>query len=365
MLNKKSFFLFGPRAVGKSFLIHQQLENQETLLIDLLESDMYFRLNHSPQDLARIILEKPKIKFVVIDEVQRVPMLLNEVHRLIERSHIKFLLTGSSARKLHKQNVNLLAGRAWEARLYPLTYNEIANEFILAKYLRFGGLPVVYCSDEPEEELYAYVNTYLKEEIQAESLVRKIPAFSRFLRTSALTSGEMLNFSSIANDSGIPVSTIREYYEILEDTFIGFMIPAWTKSIKRKPITTDKFYFFDLGVKNTLADIKHLEPGTDLFGRALEHFIALELRAYLSYHRIHEDLCYWRAKNGQEVDFIINDDIAIEIKATTRVVDKHLKGLQALIEEDKLAKFYLISQDPINRMYGQIHIIPDFITLAE
>ncbi|PCH54783.1 MAG: ATPase [Legionellales bacterium] len=364
LLAKKSFFLFGSRATGKSFLITQQLTAKDVLLIDLLESEMYFRLSQAPQDLEKIILAKPDTKIVVIDEVQKIPMLLNEVHRLIEKTQIRFLLTGSSARTLRKQHVNLLAGRAWEAKLFPLTYQEISANFSLEKYLRFGGLPVVYCSEDPQEELHAYVNTYLREEIIAEALVRNIPAFSKFLTTSALTSGDMLNFASISNDSGIPATTIKEYYNILEDTFIGFLVPAWTKSEKRKPIARAKFYFFDLGVKNTLAGIKYLEPKSDIFAKAFEHFIALELRSYLSYKRIHEKLYYWHTKNGQEVDFLIGDEIAVEVKTTDKVSNKHLKGLKALIEENKVGAYYLVSIDPINRLDDKINIIywKDFFT---
>jgi predicted AAA+ superfamily ATPase len=294
---------------------------------------------------------------VVIDEVQKIPALLDEVHRLIEERQLKFLLTGSSARKLKTAKVNLLAGRAWQAELFPLTSQEIPK-FNLEKYLRYGGLPAVYKSEEPEEELYAYVNTYLKEEIQAEALVRKLPSFLRFLQMMAVTNGEVLNFSSIANDSGVPATTIREYYQILEDTFIGFLVPAWQKSIKRKPVSTAKFYLFDIGVRNTLAQIKHIERNSELFGKAFEHFVALELRAYLSYKRIHKALSYWRTQQANEVDFIIGDDIAIEVKATNKVVDKHLKGLRCLAEEEVCKKYYLVSQDKIARKQNNIYIVP-------
>jgi predicted AAA+ superfamily ATPase len=363
LLKKKSFFLFGPRATWKSFLIKQQF-SPAIPVINLLKSEMYFRLSSKPQELESMIKAYPDLQIVIIDEVQRVPMLLNEVHRLIEEQHLRFLLTGSSARKLYHQHTNLLAGRAWEASLFPLTSAEIP-QFDLKRYLHFGGLPPVYLSDDPREELIAYVHTYLQQEIQIEALVRRIPAFTRFLTTAALTSGETLNFTSIGSDVGLSPSTIREYYQVLQDTFIGFLVTAWTKTIKRKAISTAKFYFFDIGVKNTLANIKHLEPASDLYGQAFEHFIALELRAYLSYRRLHLSLCYWRSVHGHEVDFIIGDEIAIEVKTTQQVNDKHLKGLNILAEENICKKYYLISFDSIQRRQNNIEIMPWQIFLEQ
>lgn len=355
LLNKKSFFLFGPRATGKSALIRHQLA-PTIPVINLLRMDVYMRLSENPSALESLISIHQKPAFVVIDEVQKIPTLLNEVHRLIEEQGIKFLLTGSSARSLRHGHVNLLAGRAWEANLFPLTSVEIP-EFDLTRYLRYGGLPPVYLSEEPQEELLAYVNTYLKEEIQAESLIRKIPAFTRFLRTAALTNGQILNFTAIASDTAVPASTIREYYHILEDTFIGFLLPAFTQSKKRKALSTAKFYFFDLGVANTLAGITLLDEQSDLYGRAFEHFIALELRAYISYNRLNLSLNYWRSVQGHEVDFIIGDKIAIEVKTTQQVQDKHFKGLTALAEESICERYIVVSHDRVNRKEKEIEII--------
>ena len=362
LLKKKSFFLFGPRATGKSSLIDMQLPDTVPV-INLLHSNLYLQLSANPSELEPMIRAHSDYRIVVIDEVQRVPMLLNEVHRLIEEAQIRFLLTGSSARKLKQDNINLLGGRAWTAELFPLTSNEIPN-FDLERYLQYGGLPPVYLSEHPKEELHAYVSTYLKEEIQAESLVRKIPAFSRFLQTSALTSGKILNFSELANDTGIPVSTIREYYHILEDTFLGFMLPAWTKSVKRKAISTAKFYYFDIGVRNTLCNIKAIPPQSDLYGQAFEHFITCEVRAYLSYTRAMVPLSYWRSKHGAEVDLIIGDEVAIEIKTTSKVSDKHFKGLKLLAEENIFKQLILVSHDPINKKYDEYEALfwKDFLT---
>jgi predicted AAA+ superfamily ATPase len=354
LLEKKSFFLLGPRATGKSFLINTQLKDK-ALIINLLQSDFFLRLSVNPSELEDMIEANPH-KIVVIDEIQRIPMLLNEVHRLIESKKIVFLLTGSSARKLKGKNINLLAGRAWQANLFPLTSREI-NNFNLNKYLLYGGLPAVYSSKSPQEELYAYSNTYLKEEIQMESLVRKIPAFSRFLTISSLTSGQLINFTNISREAAVPVSTVREYYQILEDTLIGFFVPAWTKSLKRKAITTTKFYYFDIGVRNIIAGIKSIDIHSNIYGQAFEHFIMLEIRAYLSYQRLQLNLNYWRSKHGHEVDIVIGDNIAIEVKAIKNVSDTHIKGLKYLEEEKIFKRYIIVSHDPIERKQGNIEIM--------
>lgn len=360
LMDKKSHFLFGPRGIGKSSLIKHDLGDQ-ALIIDLLHSETFMRLMSNPSQLESMIAlsEKP---FVVIDEIQRVPELLNEVHRLIENKQTRFLLTGSSARKLKRQGVNLLAGRARQAELYPLSYHEFSN-FNLPNYLQYGGLPMVALSDEPEEDLDAYVHTYLEEEIKSEALVKNLPAFSRFLNLSALTSGTTLNFASIASDAGVSSMTLREYYQILEDSFLGFTVLPWQYSVKRKAVATARFYYFDIGVKNRLAGIHAIPDQTDLFGQAFEQFIAMELRAYISYARKKLPLCFWRTSAGQEVDFVIGDKVAIEIKSAKRISAKHLKGLRYLMEENKIEKYYMVSQDPIAIKQEGIFILPweDFL----
>lgn len=362
LLKKKSFFLFGPRATGKSSLIKQQFSNKP-LYINLLSNTTYLALSEHPEKLSQIVAADADKSPIAIDEVQRVPSLLNEVHLLIEEKQLKFILTGSSSRNLKKKNVNLLAGRAWQAQLFPLVSAEIPT-FDLYRYLQFGGLPAVYLSKDPAEELYAYVDTYLKEEIQYEGAVRNLPRFSRFLTTAALTNGQMLNFTQIGSDVGLSPSTVREHYYILEETFLGAMLPAFTNTKKRKAISTAKFYFFDIGVCNTLAGIKNLDKHSDLFGRNFEHFIFMELRAYLSYRRLREPLQYWRSKHGHEVDFIIGDSTAIGVKATERVQDKHLKGLNYFAEENIAQQFFLISRDQTLRKQGNINIIhwQEFLT---
>lgn len=354
LLKKKSLFLFGARATGKSSLIKQQLA-ETSLVIDLLRSDVFLRLNNAPWELVQLIEAHPQAQYIVIDEIQKIPILLNEIHRLIEERQLHFLLTGSSARKLKKENVNLLAGRAWEAHLRPLVMHEIPD-FSLDKYLTVGGLPAVYLSDTPQEELKAYVSTYLQQEIQLEAAVRKIQAFTKFLNFAALTSGKILNFSAIANDAGVSATTIREYYQILEDTLIGYIVPAWTKTRKRKALSSAKFYFFDVGVMQRIAGIRQVNQQSSLHGFAFEHFIAMELKAYIDYQRLDLGLSYWCTKHGQEVDFILGDDIAIEIKTCNKVSYKHLKGLKTLQEERICKHYILVSFDPVIRVVDGIEL---------
>jgi uncharacterized protein len=356
LLRRKSFFLFGPRATGKSYLIRQQLDR--ALVVDLLRSDLFLRLSAEPGLLETIVGDRRGTnEWIVIDEVQKVPGLLDEVHRLIETRRLRFLLTGSSARKIRHGQANLLAGRAWTARLHPLTYPEIPG-FDLMRMLRFGGLPPVVASDEPQEELGAYVRTYLQEEIHAEGLVRRLPQFSRFLTTAALTSGQMLNFAEIAGDAGMSASTVREHYFLLEDTLVGHLLPAWTKTRKRKAIATARFYFFDTGVAHTLAGTRSLDRNSDLYGRSFEQWIGMELRAYLDYRRRTDGLAYWRSTHQHEVDFIVGDHTAIEVKATRRVGKRDLRGLSALAEERRFKSLLLVSEDRIEATHGDIRCVP-------
>jgi uncharacterized protein len=359
LVKKKSFFLLGPRATGKSFLIREQLGGRKATVIDLLRSDVFLRLSADPSLLESMIDGSPRDAAapVVIDEVQKLPGLLDEVHRLIEARGLRFILTGSSARKLKRGHANLLGGRAWTANLFPLTYAELPK-FDLPRFLRYGGLPPVVLGDEPDEELHAYVRTYLHEEIQAEGLVRRLPAFARFLTTAALTNGQMLNFAKIGNDAGLPAATVREHYFLLEDTLVGFLLPAWTKSKKRKAIATAKFYFFDTGVAHALAGTRTLDRNSDLYGRSFEQWIAMELRAYLGYRRRREELGYWRSVSDHEVDFVIGDHVAVEVKATRRVATDDLRGLTALGEEKIVRKLFLVSEDPLETRRGPIRCLP-------
>ena len=351
LLAMKSFFLFGPRATGKTTLIRQQLAKTATI-IDLLDSRYFLKLSAAPHELESLIAAAPA-NIIVIDEIQRIPELLNEIHRLIESRKFTFLLTGSSARKLRRGRANLLAGRVWNAGMFPLIYREI-TDFNLERYLRYGGLPAVYLSAYPEEELDAYVNTYLKEEILAEGLIRRLPPFSRFLKTIALANGEMINFTKLANDCQVPPSTVTEHVGLLEDTLIGFLLPAWTESKKRKAIKTGKFYFFDPGVTHMLAGTETLDRNSNLYGKSFEQFICMELRAYLSYNRKKIPLTYWKSKNGHEVAFLLGTRTAIEVKASKKVSRNDLKGLKYLNEERVFQNLILVSQDPVSTLTDNI-----------
>lgn len=361
LLKKKSHFLFGPRQTGKSSLIAEELQHSYPI-INLLKTDIYLRLEASPWELENMIPSNAEC--VVIDEVQRIPILLNEVHRLIEEKKIKFLLTGSSARKLRRQNANMLGGRAWKAELFPLVSNEI-EEFDLNKYLLYGGLPPVYLGSEPDQELAAYVDTYLKDEIQAEAIVRNLPAFVRFLHGAALSSGNILNYTKLASDLQVAPNTIKEFYSILSDTLIGFHVLPFNMTKKRKSLSSSKFYFFDLGVKNFLCSIKGIPPKTDLYGQAFEHFICLEIRAYLSYRKKHMEMTFWMTTNHQEVDLIIGTELAIEVKSTDKITKKHLKGIQLLKEENICKNYCVVSLDKtISQLEGiKIYHWQDFLKI--
>ncbi len=351
LVKNKSLFLFGPRSTGKTTLLIEQFKKSQ--IINLLRSEVFLRLSSNPSEIRdlirKIIHDHDDEKFIIIDEIQKLPILLDEVHDLIESEKIKFILTGSSARKLKRSGVNLLAGRAWQTHLFPLSFSEI-TDFNLEKYLLIGGLPQVYTSDFPNEELDAYVNTYLKEEIKEEALVQNIIQFSRFLRIASLLNTQQINYSSIASDSSVPATTVKAYFEILDETFLGYVLHPWKESKKRKSIASGKFYFFDLGVAHFMSGLTVLNRNSDDFGKAFEHFIANELRAYLSYFRIKKELTFWRTQSKYEVDFIIGNDIGIEVKATTNVTLKHLKGLNALKEENIISKFYIVSFDKVERI---------------
>ena len=356
LLNKKSFFLFGPRSTGKTTLIQQSLKNFK--LYNLLDSEVYKRLLKRPKLLEEENTNTNINKIIVIDEIQKQSHLLDEVHRLIQEKAYRFLLTGSSARKLKKGQSNLLAGRAWQAQLFPLSWIEIP-QFNLIQYLNRGALPMVYDSKDYKEELDSYVSLYLREEIQNEALTRNVQAFAEFLDLIALSNGQELNYESFSRDLQISPSTFRNYIEILNDTLLGFLLPGWTKSKKRKAISRGKYYLFDLGVTNTLCQRGVIKSNSELFGKAFEHFIILELRSYLSYSRKKLSMHYWRSTSRAEVDLIIGDKLAIEIKSHSLIQDKHLKGLRSLKEEQILKKYIVVSLDKEERITkDKIHIIP-------
>ena len=353
LLKMRSFFLFGPRGTGKSTLIKETLK--EAKVYNLLDPETFQRLVRYPKLISQ---ETKASTLVVIDEIQKMPSLLDEVHLLIVVRAQRFLLTGSSARKLKRGGINSLAGRALTAELFPLVSAEL-EQFDLLNYLNTTGLPEFSGKPMAQEFLRAYVGTYLKEEIQAEALTRNLQAFSRFLEVMALGNGQELNLTNIASDVGIPAKTIQGYLGILDDTLLGFLVPAFQKTRIRKAIARPKYYLFDIGVVNTLAYRGNIALKSELFGTAFEHFIAMELRAWLSYRRLDAPLSYWRSTTQFEVDFILGDQLALEVKGTDLVVDKHLKSLRALKEEGLVKNYGVVSLDADERTtQDNIHIWP-------
>lgn len=353
LLGKKSYFLFGPRATGKSHLIRRTLKTAR--VYDLLEPVTYARLLRHPESLEEELFGHRGP--IVVDEVQKLPALLDLVHRLIEQTGRRFLLTGSSARKLRRGQANLLAGRARTAEMFPLTSREIAD-FDLLRYLNRGGLPAIYDSDEPEEDLRSYVSTYLQEEIQAEALTRRVDHFARFLEVMALSNGGLLDYAGISRDTGIQAKTVRNYVDILVDTLLAFEVPAFRKTKTRKAVTSSKVFLFDVGVVGALSERGPIRAKSELFGRALEHFIALELRAYLSYRRKNNRLCHWRSTSQFEVDFVVDGAVALEVKATQHVDPRDLRGLRAFREEGVCPRSMVVSTDPERRRVDGIDIVP-------
>lgn len=329
---RHSFFLWGPRQTGKSSLLRETYPDARW--IDLLQTDAFAAYATRPARLREELIAAPGERLVVVDEVQKVPALLDEIHWLIENRRLVFALCGSSARRVRRGHANLLGGRALRYELAGLVSAEVGPDFDLVRAANHGVLPRHYLEDEPLPLLRAYVNDYLKEEILAEGLVRRLPPFADFLTAAALADGELVNFATIARDCGVSPPTVRGYFEILVDTLLGGFLPAYTKRPKRRVVQTPKFYFADVGVVNVLARRGRVEPGSELFGKAFESWVRHELGAYRAYHGFAFDLSYWRLAGGTEVDFIVDDvRCAIEAKATAHVHADHLRGLRALVED--------------------------------
>ncbi len=352
LIRKRSHFLFGPRQTGKSFLVRHTLGGAR--VYDLLDHATYLALGQRPGRIAEEVA--PGERVVVIDEIQRLPELLNEVHRLIEGRGIRFLLTGSSARKLRRGGVNLLGGRARTRFLHPLTSRELGSRFDLRRAVGRGTLPSIYFSDDPQADLEAYAATYLQQEIIAEGATRSIPAFNRFLRVAAHSNGTIVNFTNVANDAQVPRTTVYEYFEILKDTLVLHELPAWRRSTKRKPLASSKFYFFDVGVTAALQG-RQLRPRTPEFGAGIETYLMHELVAYRDYVS-GEPLSYWRSTSGFEVDFILGDHTAVEVKAKESVAPQDVKSLLALTEERKLKRYLCVSLEPRRRRVGEVTCLP-------
>lgn len=350
-----SIFLFGARQTGKSTILRQQLP--EAIYIDLLDTQIKNRFSRNPGILYEKLQDKPQDTLVVIDEIPEVPELLNEVHRLISEKNLIFILCGSSARKLKRKGHNTLGGRALPVYLYPFVSAEIPD-FDIDKAVNFGMIPSHCLAKNPSRNLAAYIEVYLKEEIKEEALVRNLNTFQRFLEVAALTDGEMINNNNIAQDCGVSATTVNSYFDILEDTLIGYRIPAFRKVMKRRLMQAPKFYYFDIGVANHLLHRKELVRGTPEYGHAFEHLVIQEIYAWLHYTHSEEELSYWRTYTGMEVDAIIGDArVAIEIKSVEEVMPKHLKGLKAFGEEHPQSRKIVVSFDKINRRIGDVESI--------
>jgi predicted AAA+ superfamily ATPase len=344
-LNHRSLFLFGARQTGKSTLLRHRFPDAR--FVDLLAADTFRELSAAPERLRQSLTGRETL--VIVDEVQKLPSLLDEVHLLIERNkQLRVLLTGSSARKLRRGGVNLLAGRAWTRYLHPLVWPEYGPDH-LDRVLAMGAIPSMLDSPRPWDDLRQYVGIYLAEEIRAEALARSIEAFSRFLSVAALMNGEQLNFTSVGNDAQVPPRTVREYFTVLEDTLVGYTLPPYQRTRKRKPAATSKFYFFDIGIAHAMQGVTQIVLGTPAYGRALEHLIANELRAYLSYRGSDLELTYYRSRSQIEVDFLVGDRVAIEVKGGGRVSERDAKPLHALGDDAPLETKIVVCSEPSER----------------
>lgn len=356
---RHSFFLWGSRQTGKTTLLRAAYPGAHW--IDLLDTDQLIRLTQRPARLREEVDALPRDRLVVIDEVQKVPALLDEVHWLIDNRRRIFVLCGSSARRVRRSQANLLGGRALRYELFGVVSAELQSQFDLVRMLNHGYLPRHYLENSPEPLIRAYVQDYLKEEILAEGISRNLPVFSGFLNSAVLSDTAVLNYATVARDCGVSAHTVRGYFEILVDTLLGRYLPAYARRPKRRTIQAPKFYFADVAMVNLLARRGKLEPGSELFGKAFENWVSHELAACAQYRRQFHELSYWRLTTGVEVDYVIDDmAYAVEAKAARSVNADHLKGLRELAREHpRLKRRFVVSLDPQARVTeDDIEILP-------
>jgi predicted AAA+ superfamily ATPase len=357
---RQSAFLWGPRKTGKSTYLKVTYPN--SVVYDFLQTDLFLEFSKQPSLLRERLLARNDHALdhpVILDEVQKVPQVLDEVHWLIENKGLRFILCGSSARKLKRGKANLLGGRAWRYEMFPLVTAEL-GDLNLLRILNSGMIPDHYMRDGYKKALKAYTQDYLKEEVFDEGLTRNIPAFSRFFDAMVYSHGELMNYSNIARDCGVDSKTVREYYQILVDTLLGKMIAPFKRRQDRQVISrTSKFYLFDVGVAGSITK-RHLEEEKgELFGKALEHFIFMELSAYNSYNELDYEINFWRTKSGLEVDFVLGGgEVAMEIKGTNRVDKRDLRSLIAFMEEYSPRKSIVVCNEREERVYREIQIVP-------
>lgn len=358
LAGSRSIFLFGPRGTGKTSWIKEHLRPQ--VYIDLLDFSLYNSLKGNPNRLENLI--PPSYKdWIVIDEVQRVPELLNEVHRLIEHKKYKFLLTGSSARGLRRSGVNLLAGRALTYYMHPLTAQELGPIFDLGHAIQFGLLPATISHPDPKKYLESYVQTYVREEVQQEGLTRNIGAFARFLEAASFSQGQVLNTAEIARELSINRLVVASYFDILDDLLLAVRITPFTQRAKRKIIAHQKFYFFDAGVYRILRPMGPLDLPEEAEGAGLETIFLQSLRAINDYYELDYKIHFWRTSAGDEVDFVIygpNGFHAFEIKRSATVTPKSFKGLKKFGEDYPEATLHLLYLGKHREYYGAITVWP-------
>jgi predicted AAA+ superfamily ATPase len=357
---RKSAFLWGPRKTGKSTYLREKFP--QSIVYDFLQTDLFLEFSKRPSLLRERLLAKESYKLnqpVILDEVQKIPQILDEVHWLMENKGLRFILCGSSARKLKRGKANLLGGRAWRFEMFPLVSAELVDLDLL-KVLNHGMILVHYLEDSSEKSLKAYTQDYLKEEVIAEGLTRNIPAFSRFFDAMAYSHGQLTNYSNIARDCGVDSKTVREYYQILVDTLMGRFVEPFKRRQDRQIITkAAKFYLFDVGVAGSIMKRKIVEARGELFGKAFEHFVLMELVAHSSYNELDYEINFWRTKSGLEIDFVLaKGEVAIEVKGSSRVEQRDLRPMMAFVEEYAPEKALLVCNEREERVQGRIRIMP-------
>jgi predicted AAA+ superfamily ATPase len=359
----EGMFLFGARQTGKSTLLKERFKG--AIYYDLLNPDVRKAFKRNPNSLKEALWNKAVGTLVIIDEIQKVPELLDIVHTLMVEKGLWFILSGSSSRKLKRSGANTLGGRAIPETLYPLVWPEV-TDFQLDRAIQNGMIPRHYMVEDATKRLSGYVKVYLDEEIREEGEVRELDAFERFMEVAAISDGEMLNYSNIASDCGVSAKTVKSYFQILYDTLIGYEIPAYRKEIKRRIIQAPRFYYYDVGLANYLMGRHSLKRGTDDYGHAFEHFVMQEIIAYKGYNDKRDEISYWHTYDKKEVDAVIGDaKIAIEVKSCEQLKTKHKAGLKAFKEEHPDCRLILVSLDPITRQSGdveQIYIL-DFLKM--
>jgi predicted AAA+ superfamily ATPase len=362
--NYSSFFLFGARGVGKSQWVRQEFG--DAVIIDLLSSKIFNELQANPSRLSTYLPAQNCKSWVIIDEIQKIPKLLDEVHKLIEDKKIKFILTGSSARKLKSGKTNLLAGRALLEKMYPLTTREIGSDFNFSKSVRFGHLPKAYTNPDPESFLHTYVKMHLKEEVRDEGFTRNIDGFARFLEAASFSHGQYLNISAVAADCHVERKTVTEYFNILEDMMLAYRLPIFTKRAKRTMATHQKFFFFDSGIYQTLRPRGPLDSPEEIDGPAWEGLVLQELMAENYYHNWKFEFYAWHVSKGSDVDFVLYGPkgiFAFEVKRSSRIRGGELDGLKSFLKDYPMAKAFFISGSQEVRLIDGIQTvnIEDFL----